>query len=62
VTAPVQEGAELGRLRVTRGDVQALDLPLYAREAVGVGSLSQRAVDGLLELGTGFIRKAFSRS
>ena len=62
VTAPVQEGAELGRFRVTRGDVQALDLPLYAREAVGVGSLSQRAVDGLLELGTGFIRKAFSRS
>jgi D-alanyl-D-alanine carboxypeptidase (penicillin-binding protein 5/6) len=62
VAAPVRQGTEVGRLRVTRGDVQALDLPLYAGADIGTGTLSQRAVDGLFELGTGFIRKAFSRS
>ena len=61
VRAPVQRGAEIARLRVTRGDVQALDLPLYAGEDVGTGSLSQRALDGLLEFGTGLVRGAFAR-
>src|SRR5829696_1252463 len=59
--APVQQGAEVARLRVTRGDVQALDLPLYAGEDVGAGTLSQRALDGLLEFGTGLVRGAFAR-
>ncbi|MDF3060948.1 MAG: D-alanyl-D-alanine carboxypeptidase [Microvirga sp.] len=62
IMPPVQQGAEVARLRVTRGDVQALDMPLYAAEEVGVGSIPQRAVDGLLEFGTGLVRKAFSRS
>jgi D-alanyl-D-alanine carboxypeptidase (penicillin-binding protein 5/6) len=61
VMPPVQEGTEVARLRVTRGDVQALDMPLYAAEDVAVGSIQQRAVDGLLEFGTGLVRKAFSR-
>jgi D-alanyl-D-alanine carboxypeptidase (penicillin-binding protein 5/6) len=59
---PVKEGTEVARLRVTRGDVQALDLPLYAGEDVGAGDLKQRAVDGLLEFGTGLVKRAFSRS
>jgi D-alanyl-D-alanine carboxypeptidase (penicillin-binding protein 5/6) len=59
--APVREGTEVGRLRVTRGDVQALDLPLYAGEDVQPGSLGQRALDGLLEFGTGLVRGAFAR-
>jgi serine-type D-Ala-D-Ala carboxypeptidase (penicillin-binding protein 5/6) len=37
-------------------------MPLYAAEEVGVGSIQQRAVDGLLEFGTGLVRKAFSRA
>ena len=60
--APVAAGTEIGRLRVTRGDVQALDLPLYAREDVEVGPLHRRALDGLVELTTGLVRRAFSRS
>jgi D-alanyl-D-alanine carboxypeptidase (penicillin-binding protein 5/6) len=59
--APVQSGTEIGRLKVMHGDVQALDMPLYAGEDVGVGSLQQRAMDGLFELGTGLARRAFSR-
>jgi D-alanyl-D-alanine carboxypeptidase (penicillin-binding protein 5/6) len=58
VPAPIQEGAPIGRLKVMRGEVQALDVPLYAGEAVGTGSLPQRAVDALLELGTGLVRRA----
>jgi D-alanyl-D-alanine carboxypeptidase (penicillin-binding protein 5/6) len=58
--APIQKGARVARLQVMRGDAQALDVPLYAAEDVGVGSLSQRAVDGLMEFGTGLIRRAFS--
>ena len=60
--APVQGGTEVGRLRVSRGDVQALDVPLVTSEDVGVGTLSQRAVDGLLEFGTSVVRRAFSRA
>ena len=59
--APVQKGAEVARLRVTRGDVQALDLPLYAGDDIGAGTLTQRAIDGLLEFGTGLVRGAFAR-
>jgi D-alanyl-D-alanine carboxypeptidase (penicillin-binding protein 5/6) len=62
LTAPVQEGAEIGRLLVTRGDVKTLDIPLYAAEAVAPGTLQQRALDALLEVSTGWIRKALGRS
>src|SRR3954447_4891148 len=58
VQAPVEQSVPIGRLKVMRGEVQALDVPLYAGEAVGVGSLPRRAVDGLLELGTGLVHRA----
>ena len=45
--------------RSRAGDVQALDLPLYAGEDVGQGDLQRRAVDGLFEFGTGLVRRAF---
>lgn len=58
--APIQKGTEVARLRVDRGDMQALEMPLYANEDVQVGTLSQRALDGLLEMSTGWVRRAFS--
>nr|WP_229428739.1 D-alanyl-D-alanine carboxypeptidase family protein [Microvirga pudoricolor] len=58
--APVQKGAQVGRLQITRGDAIALETPLYAGEDVGVGTLRQRAFDGLLEVSTGWVRRAFS--
>jgi D-alanyl-D-alanine carboxypeptidase (penicillin-binding protein 5/6) len=58
--APIEKGAQVARLQVTRGDIQALEVPLYAGDSVSVGTLSQRAFDGLLEFGTGLIRRAFS--
>ncbi|WP_445500804.1 D-alanyl-D-alanine carboxypeptidase family protein [Microvirga sp. G4-2] len=58
--APIQKGAEVARLQVNRGEMQALEMPLYANEDIQEGSLSQRALDGLLEFSTGWVRRAFT--
>jgi len=58
---PVQEGAQVARLVVTRGDVTTLDVPLYAAETVQAGTLQSRALDALFEATTGWVRKALSR-
>lgn len=62
LTVPLQEGTEVGRLLVTRGDVKTLDVPLYAAESVEPGSLQSRAFDALMEAATGWVRKALRRS
>lgn len=62
LSVPVREGAEIGRLRVTRGDVKALDIPLYAAETVEAGTLQSRALDALMEAATGWVRKALGRT
>ena len=62
VRAPVARGAEIGRLRIERGETRALDLPLYAAEDVAAGSLTQRATDAAFEVSTGWIRRVFTRS
>ncbi len=62
LAVPVEEGAEIGRLRVVRGDVKALDIPLYAAESVAAGTLQSRALDALMEAATGWVRKALGRS
>ncbi len=60
--APIEQGQEIGRLRVMRGDAVALDQPVYAGEAVATGSLSQRAMDAALEVGTDLVRRAFDKA
>ena len=55
---PVREGAQVGVLRVMRGDSQALEQPLFAAEDVEQGPLSRRAYDSLWELGAGAVRRA----
>ncbi|MBD8907381.1 D-alanyl-D-alanine carboxypeptidase family protein [Methylorubrum zatmanii] len=62
VVAPVEQGREVARLRVTRGDNIALEQPLYAGETVAAGTLSQRAMDAALEVGTDLIRRAFEKA
>lgn len=59
--APLSAGTEVARLHVSRGDVKALDIPLYAKEDVPVGSLPQRAWDASLELASNLIRKGFAK-
>ncbi|GJD63524.1 D-alanyl-D-alanine carboxypeptidase family protein [Methylobacterium frigidaeris] len=61
LTAPVEEGREVGRLKVTRGEQVVLDMPLYTAESVPAGTMTQRALDAALEVGTGWFRQALSR-
>ncbi|SFI08699.1 D-alanyl-D-alanine carboxypeptidase (penicillin-binding protein 5/6) [Bosea sp. OK403] len=62
LVAPVQEGTEVGRLLVTRGEVKTLEIPLYAAETVEPGTLQRRALDAVMELATGWVRKVLKRS
>ncbi|TNC12310.1 D-alanyl-D-alanine carboxypeptidase [Methylobacterium terricola] len=61
LAAPVEEGREVGRLKVTRGEQVVLDMPLYTAESVPAGTMTQRALDAALEVGTGWFRQALSR-
>ncbi len=60
--APVEAGRQVGTLFVTRGDVKALEVPLFTATAVAEGTLQQKAWDAILEGAIGSIRKAFGRS
>lgn len=59
VVAPVEKGAPLGRLEVTRGDQVALEVPVYAAETVETGPLWRRALDGAYELMVGLLRQGY---
>lgn len=48
--APVEKGARVGALRLYKGDEVLQEVPVYALDHVGGGSLSQRALDAALEL------------
>ena len=50
IRAPVSLGQPIGTLKVWRGDILTIEVPLQAGENVGVGSTTQRAVDGAAEL------------
>lgn len=56
VVAPVEEGAQVGMLRVWVGETLSQETPLYAAESVGVGTLPQRALDAIGELMVGWMR------
>lgn len=54
---PIEAGAQVARLKIYRGSVEALDLPLKAAAPVAVGSLPRRAMDAGLEYATVLFRK-----
>jgi serine-type D-Ala-D-Ala carboxypeptidase (penicillin-binding protein 5/6) len=56
VPAPITKGQIIAELKVWRGDDLALDLPLQAADDVGIGTMSQRAMDGATELMIGLLR------
>ncbi len=56
IVAPVEEGTPIGVLRVTAGGQVTMEMPVFAAEAVGLGSLHQRAFDALAELAVGWLR------
>src|SRR5882757_7366464 len=56
VRAPLQKGSKIGILKVWRGDVMVLEVPLQAAEDVGTGTISGRAWDAASELLYGLFR------
>lgn len=56
VTAPVEEGSEIGTLEIWLGDTLSQTTALYAAETVGPGTLQQRALDAVEELLIGWLR------
>jgi D-alanyl-D-alanine carboxypeptidase (penicillin-binding protein 5/6) len=61
VPAPVQEGQNIGTLKVWRGESVVLEVPLQAAESVGTGSMPGRAFDAATELVLGLFRAGFKR-
>ena len=61
VSAPVAKGARIGTLRVWRGETLTTETPLVASEDVPVGPLTRRALDGALELASGWFGKIADR-
>jgi D-alanyl-D-alanine carboxypeptidase (penicillin-binding protein 5/6) len=54
--APIEPGQQVGVVRVWRGANIAMEAPVYAADAVGVGSTMRRAIDGVSELVIGAFR------
>jgi D-alanyl-D-alanine carboxypeptidase (penicillin-binding protein 5/6) len=61
VPAPVEQGQDIGVLKVWRNDNVILEMPLKAAESVGKGNLSQRAFDAVSELMIGLFRAGAER-
>jgi D-alanyl-D-alanine carboxypeptidase (penicillin-binding protein 5/6) len=56
VRAPIAVGQQVGLVKVWRGPNIAVEAPVYATEAVGMGSTMRRAIDGASELVIGMFR------
>ena len=61
VHAPVAAGQPIGAIKVWRNGNVAVEEPLYATEAVGVGTTMQRAFDGASELVIGMFRAGIAK-
>lgn len=61
VRAPIEPGQRIGSIRVWRGDDLAVEEPLYAIDAVSVGTTMQRAIDGASELMIGMLRAGVAK-
>ncbi|MDH6234660.1 D-alanyl-D-alanine carboxypeptidase (penicillin-binding protein 5/6) [Mesorhizobium soli] len=56
IMAPIEEGTQIGTLRISVGDTLSQETPLYAAETIGLGTLQQRAIDAAGELLVGWLR------
>jgi D-alanyl-D-alanine carboxypeptidase (penicillin-binding protein 5/6) len=60
--APVEAGETVARLKIYRGTMLALDVPLKTGATVEQGPLAQRAKDAALELGLQLFHKGLSKA
>ncbi len=59
--APIAKNTEVARLKVRRGDIRVLDIPLLAGEDVTEGTLNQRAQDAAWEFVTSGVKRGFNK-
>jgi len=57
LVAPLEQGKEVAHLRISRGNTQIFDAPLFTASAIAHGTLSQRALDAGTEFGLGLFRQ-----
>jgi len=50
IRAPVTQGQPIGTMKIWRGDILTIEIPLQAGESIPVGTQTQRAVDAAGEL------------
>ena len=58
---PVEQGAQVGSLKVWRGDNVALEVPLQTAESVAQGPIHLRAMDSVSELFGGWFRAGLKK-
>ena len=56
VRAPIDSGQPVGIVRVWRGQNVAVEIPLYASQSIGTGSMTRRAFDTASEMMIGWLR------
>ena len=61
VRAPVALEQPIGVIKVWRGKEVAVEMPVHATKAVGVGSTMRRALDGAIELVIGMVRSGAAK-
>jgi D-alanyl-D-alanine carboxypeptidase (penicillin-binding protein 5/6) len=61
VHAPIAPEQPIGVIKVWRGKEVAVETPVHATDAVGVGSTMRRAMDGAIELVIGMVRSGAAR-
>ncbi|WP_319531825.1 D-alanyl-D-alanine carboxypeptidase family protein [uncultured Cohaesibacter sp.] len=55
IKAPIEEGQEVATLKVWADDRLLIEAPLVTGEAIGKGTITQRAIDGIEELLLGWL-------
>ena len=56
VRAPIDSGQPVGIVRVWRGQNIAVEIPVYASQSIGTGSMTRRAFDTASEMVIGWLR------
>jgi D-alanyl-D-alanine carboxypeptidase (penicillin-binding protein 5/6) len=61
VRAPIDRDQRIGAIRVWRGKELAVEVPVYATESIGPGSMTRRAIDSASELLIGLVRSGVGK-
>lgn len=61
IRAPIRRGMPVGTLQIRRGQQLALEVPVHAADDVAVGTMTQRALQAIVERTGGLVRSTLGR-